>query len=79
MKEADEVTYPISVNISLWLSVALFLIGIVETFGFVEVVSESFRFPLVGPCLVILAIALSIYPYREIKKEFKKHKENNNS
>lgn len=77
MKQSDAVKYPISVNLSLWLSVALFLIGIVETFGFVEVISEPFRFTLVGPCLLIIAITLFSYPFREIKKEIKKHKDNN--
>ena len=79
MNQSEQVKYPMSVNLTLWLSVALFLIGIVETFSIVEVVPETFRFTMVGPSLVIIAISLFTYPLREIKKELKKHKDNNDS
>jgi len=75
MNESKESPFTLPVNVALWLSVALFLIGVVETLGFVEVVAQEFRFPLVGPVIVTVAIALFTYPLKVIKKEIQKERE----
>lgn len=61
-------------NLSLWLCVALLLTGMTELTGLIQVVPEPYRFPFMGPCMLLASLVLGIAPYRSIKQDIAKHK-----
>ena len=69
MSHHKKFQYSASVNLALWVSIALFLLGIIEISGFVEFLPESLKYPLTGFLILLSGLLLFMYPLSEIKKE----------
>jgi hypothetical protein len=63
--------YSKSFNLILWCSIALFLVGIIETIGIAEFIPEQFKTQFTGPVLIVLGAVLFLIPLREIKQALK--------
>ncbi|PKH02425.1 hypothetical protein CXF72_11690 [Psychromonas sp. MB-3u-54] len=78
MSNQEEFKYPVSVNLALWISVALFMVGVIETIGVVDFLPELLKSQFTGPVLIVIGLLLFVYPFREIKKVMQEHKQSNN-
>jgi len=75
MSNQEDFQHSTRFNLALWLSVALFILGIVEIIGVIEFLPEFLKSQFTGPIFIALGILLFLYPLREIKKAIALHKQ----